>query len=312
MSQNINKLWLNESDQQAWLATNKQSHYTLFAAFLFFNTVSYICGRVFAGRIHSPKLAAQAKHGISQFCHASFTVSSAIYTLTHRPWLLDPEFCDPTRLFCFDNINSLYLDIHAGYLFYEWIFYLMNDAVLNPRFDFLGFHRTLLLLGYALAKVHPCSLTVVILPFNQLLAVAQLAEARLDLAVAFGKLPRVCVDRLWYVVILAFFRAIGALAISFYTWWWISSRDLMHLHLPRGKRTALNTAYCYIFVGGGFSLSLLYLNWFRAVGDSQKRAYARMAQSADSNKTGTGAKEAVRASSGPAKKKKKKKNADEA
>jgi len=307
MSENINELGLTESDQQAWMATNKQSHYTLFAAFLFFNILSYICGRVFAGRIDSPKLAAQAKHGIAQLCHATFAVSSAIYTLTHRPWVLGPGDCDPARLFCFDKLSSLYLDLHAGYLFYEWIFYLRSEAVLIPRFKYLGFHRTLLLLGYALAKVHPCILTVITLPFYQLLAVGQLAEARLDLAVAFRNLPRVCVDRLWYVVILAFFRAVGALTISFYSWWWISTRDLMHLDALRGKRTALNIAYSMLFVGGAFSLSLLYLNWFRAVGDSQKRVYAKITQAADRTSAGKVARETVNASSGTAKKKKKKK-----
>jgi hypothetical protein len=81
----------------------------------------------------------------------------------------------------------------------------------------------------------------------------------------------------------------------------------MHLDALRGKRTALNIAYSMLFVGGAFSLSLLYLNWFRAVGDSQKRVYAKITQAADRTSAGKVARETVNASSGTAKKKKKKK-----
>jgi hypothetical protein len=64
-------------------------------------------------------------------------------------------------------------------------------------------HRTVLNLGYAISEVNPCALTGITLPLYQLLAVAQLAEARLDLAVAFGKPSRSCLDPLSYVVFLS-------------------------------------------------------------------------------------------------------------
>jgi hypothetical protein len=306
------KSWLSETDHDLYKTANKQSHYNLFGAFLLLNLLSYIARKAFSRRISSPKLAAQAEYGIIQFVHSAFAVAAAVYTLTHRHSLLDPNSCDTTTttsFFCFDRLTSLFLDIHAGYLFYEWIFYLMNEKIIKPRFDYLGLHRTLLLLGYALAKAHPVTLTVIILPLYQLLAVAQIAEARLDLSVAFSRPPRICLDRLWYVVFLSFFRAVGALAIAFYSWWWIISKDLIHLDLPAGKRAVLNTAYCYIFVGGGFGLALLYLNWFRAAGDSQKRTYARLDEAAAGRNKETSAKEAEKAKSttgtGPAKKKKK-------
>jgi hypothetical protein len=306
MASDLHKLWLifEKSDHDLWLKANNTFHYNLFASFLLFNSLSFVTGKLVAGRINAPKLIAQAKFGISQFFHATAAVSAAVYILTNRQTPLDSG-CDPTRIFCFDTLTFLFLDIHAGYLFYEWIFFLFNDAILKPRFEFLGVQRTLLLIMYALARVHPCTLTKVILPFYQLLAVAQAAEARLDLAVALGSPSRICLDRLWYLVILSLFRAAGALAISFYSWWWISSNHLMHVDLPRGKRIALNTAYCYVVVGGGFSLALLYVNWFRAAADSQKRTYAVLKRAKDKgNAEQTAVMEAVKASSGRAKKKK--------
>jgi hypothetical protein len=301
MPQIIHTLWLDESDHNLWLIANKQSHYILFAAFAAFNLLSVIAGKVATRK--TPKLNAQAQHGMTNFFYTAATVAVAVYTLTHRSSPLESG-CSTTRLFCYDQLTSYFLDIHAGYQFYEWIFYLRHEKIIKPRFDFSGLHRTLLLLGYALAKVHPVELTVVILPLYQLLAIAQFAEARLDLAVAFGRIPKLCLDRLKYVVIFSFLRAIGALGIAFYSWWWISSRDLIHLDLPVGKRAILNTSYSYFFVGGGFALSLLYLNWFRYAGDSQKRAYASL-QTLDRTKAEATSVQEVANSGGSTKKKKK-------
>ena len=123
--------------------------------------------------------------------------------------------------------------------------------------------------------MHPCTLTLNVLPWYQLLSIAQGAEALFDISVALQDPIHARVNRLLVFVVASLVRAVGAVVISFYSWWWVSSRKMMHVKLP-GGRGALNAAYCATFLGGGFILATIYLYWFRLSVELMKRAEASL------------------------------------
>lgn len=224
-------------------------------------------------------------------------MGAAAYAFSHRPSVFTSS-CGDT-LFCFNALSFNFLDIHAGYLFYQWIFYYNNHEIIKPRFNLQGAYRTLLVAGYSLSRAHPCALTLDVLPWYELLAVGDGAEALLDLSLALGAPNHVRLNRLLTLVITSFARAVGAVAIAFRSWWWLSSRGIMQKDMPGGK-APLNAAYCVIFLGGGFVVATIYLNWFRKAVDLMRRTEVAIAEQRMAQRNGA---KAVVKSSGPAKKK---------
>ena len=140
-----------------------------------------------------------------------------------------------------------------------------------------GIYRTILLAGYFVARVHPCSLTLDVLPWYELLAVGDATEALLDLSIALGARNYVRLNRLLMLIITCMLRGLGAVGIAFRSWWWLSSKGLIQKDMP-GGRAPLNAAYCITFLGGGFVVATIYLKWFQKASDLMKRTRDAMAE----------------------------------
>ena len=249
-------VFLTETQRREWLVANKYAHITLFASFVVFNLISVLTDRLALRhpsrrRLSSPpidaKSIAQGAHGAAQLAHSILAVLAAAYAVSSRPSILDPTCTNP--IFCFQQLPYTLLDIHAGYLFFEWAFYANHHDVLIPRFPLLFARRCLLLIAYALARVHPCTLTVATLPWYELLSAAQGAEGALDLSVAFRRPTKDKIKRLNTLVIFSCARAIGCFLIAVYSWWYLSSKGILQMEV-RGSRGGLHAMYVLVWGGG--------------------------------------------------------------
>lgn len=289
---------LPSGQASAWTESNKYAHYVIFSSFVAFSCVS-----ILGFRLLRTKAALSGGRDIAQVQHATALLFHAVVAMAAGALSLAAgnasRVCG-TNVLCFEPIAARVLDVHIGYLLSEWVFFHNNSTLLRPRFPLLGLHHLIYLLGYVAYKMHPGTLTLQVLPWYQLFAAAQWAEALLELSVATGRPLRVRLRALSRLVLMSLVRALGSVGVALYIWWRVGGQGLFKVKFSDGALTKLNMIYCAVYVGGAFVLATVYISWFRAALKtltSTRRALAQQvdgsmhsARSSGGKRRGSGAK----------------------
>lgn len=151
--------------------------------------------------------------------------------------------------------------MHAGFLVYELIFFYNNASVLRPRFPLLGVHHCVALIAFVVAKAYPATLTVMVLPWYELLALSQAAEAVLDIAMALNMPANVRWQLLKACTVLGFWRAAGAVALAFRCWWW-TKKTVRADHNSSTDAALMSQLYMAGVLTTGFAMAVIQSLWF--------------------------------------------------
>ncbi|KAL4433269.1 hypothetical protein ABPG77_003317 [Micractinium sp. CCAP 211/92] len=251
-------LWLTSEDQQAWLALRSQMPVLTFACFVAFNAVSYLSVRMInrKGAITARSDKATIQYGSTAATHALLSLAAAAYAAVHQK--LDRTCGD--RLFCHDDLSARLFMMHAGFALYDFLFWQNNARFLRPWNEMLLLNDVVTLLQGVAYLLYPCRLSLLLLPVQQMLSVAALADSARRFCAAFG-VPWALRFKLQLGFVGAhFIQAAGAAGIAGFAYWWIRQHNLWRLKLPEGMGL-FNNVYGLILLAGCFIQFLIYSKW---------------------------------------------------
>ncbi|KAL6777654.1 hypothetical protein ACKKBG_A15110 [Auxenochlorella protothecoides x Auxenochlorella symbiontica] len=258
-----NALWLPPAKEAEWQASLRSTPaFTLTALLSFWalhSVLPRLMGRRLAGLPASTKLRWQ--HQIACCVHAGLSIAAALGSLLARYY----DDSSEAGLFTADARLSAVTDAHAGFLLYGLIMYTRHAGVVAPPFPFVLLQHAALLACWAMAKVFPCSLTYVLLPYHQLGAVAALAHAWRAVAVMRGTGKRAHLGRLRVELGALALRVALAAAAAFRAWAWLRGRPLWTLLGATPDVAAAGRVYATLVLASSALLVLVYVSWMQNV-----------------------------------------------
>ncbi|PSC70433.1 Lysosomal Pro-X carboxypeptidase [Micractinium conductrix] len=253
-------LWLKAEEQADWVTFKTQVPALVLGSFVAFNVLSALSIRIINRKktIKAASNCALLQHGATAATHALLCLAAASYASMHR----ELGRCGG-RSFCWDDMAGRMLTVHAGFALYEILFWQNNASLVQPWNEMIFLHNLLTLLTALASLMYPCRLTLLVLPVQQMLAIATLADCARRTAAVYG-----ASWGLRFKLQLGFMlgqgvRALGGIGVSAFTYWWIRQNNLWKFELPEGM-SALNSVYGMLMLAGGIIQALIYLKWVGA------------------------------------------------
>lgn len=264
-------MWLNDSQLLQWQQNNSIAPVLAFSSLVTFLAAFNVFGRFIS--THSSRRHLHIAQGdfvqlrlaSCSVLHAILSIASAIYLL-----IINNNNNDNTSsLFNTDKASSWMMDLSVGYFLSTLLIYTATSSSTRPMLPLTYLHDTLFILAYALAKLYPCTLSLKLLPYYQLLTIVNIAEALLVTSTVLSTNDNNNISLLpnrYTIIILlllgGFTRAVVGVLLAIYSWWWIKLHSLYYLTDLPYRQGALSPWYAAYYVCGTWMMATVYYKWF--------------------------------------------------